>query len=134
MGVHRAIWIGFIVYGAAYAQVDFSRDIRPILSDRCFMCHGPDATHRQASLRFDTLDGGLARPEVQNEVLRRIAETGGDRMPPQGSGKAALTAREIGLVKAWVADGAKYRPFWSFVPTARPASGNSIDAKRQPER
>ncbi len=128
MGVHRAIWIGFIVYGAAYAQVDFSRDIRPILSDRCFMCHGPDATHRQASLRFDTPDGGLARPEVQNEVLRRIAETGGDRMPPQGSGKASLTAREIGLVKAWVADGAKYRPFWSFVPPARPASGNSIDA------
>ena len=133
MGVHRAIWVGFIVYGSIFVQiaagqVDFSRDIRPILSDRCFMCHGPDATHRQAGLRFDIAEGSLAKPEVQKEVLRRIAETGGDRMPPQGSGKAPLTTREIGLVKTWVADGAKYRPFWSFVPPVRPTGGNSIDS------
>ena len=128
MGVRITMWVGFIAYGSAVAQVDFSRDIRPLLSDRCFMCHGPDATHRQAGLRFDIADGGLGKPEVQREVLRRIADTGADRMPPADSGKTSLTAREIGLVKTWVADGVKYRPFWSFVPPVLPTTGDSIDA------
>ncbi|HXJ37649.1 MAG TPA: c-type cytochrome domain-containing protein, partial [Bryobacteraceae bacterium] len=109
-------------------QIEFNREIRPILSDRCFMCHGPDASHRQAGLRFDLPTGDLTRPEIQRELLRRVAETGNHRMPPASSGKAPLTEREIRLLRDWVAQGAKTQGFWSFIPPVRPASGNSIDA------
>ena len=104
----------------ALAQsIEFNRDIRPILSERCFSCHGPDAAHRQAGLRFDLQDGAKA---VGDEILRRVAS--GDpleRMPPPSSGKAKLSAHEIDLLRGWVAQGAPWQPFWSFIPPQRPA-------------
>ncbi len=105
--------------------VEFNKDIRPILSDHCFMCHGPDATHRQAGLRFDTPDGPAAvivpgHPE-QSEIIRRITATDGDQMPPTTSGKKPITPHEAELIRQWIAQGAKYQPFWSFIPPTRPA-------------
>src|SRR5436190_22929950 len=99
--------------------VDFNRDIRPILSDRCFACHGPDAARRQAGLRLD-VDGGAM--SVGEELLRRVAsEDPAEHMPPPSSGKAKLTPREIALLRAWIGQGAPWQPFWSFIPPRGPA-------------
>ena len=109
--------------------VSFNRDIRPILSDRCFTCHGPDAAHRQAGLRFDLAGAGKG---VEAELLRRIASSEeSERMPPPGSGKARLTAKEVDLLRRWVAQGTPWQPFWSFIPPQRPvppSSKNAIDS------
>jgi len=105
------------------APVEFNRDIRPILSDKCFACHGPDANHRKAGLRLD-LAGGTAlsgrramvpgKPEL-SELVRRIIATNALRMPPASTGKK-LSAAEIELLKRWVAQGAAYEPHWAYVP------------------
>jgi hypothetical protein len=99
--------------------VDFNRDIRPILSDRCFACHGPDASRRMAGLRLD-VDGGAKA--VGDKLLRRVSsEKDAERMPPPYSGKPKLTAAEIERLRSWIRQGAPSKPFWSFVPPQRPA-------------
>jgi hypothetical protein len=110
-------------------RVEFNRQIRPLLSDRCFRCHGPDANHREADLRLDTADGAQAdlggrqaivagNPD-ESELYARIASTdGAERMPPAAAGKP-LTAAEIALVRRWISEGAEYQPHWSFIPPKR---------------
>src|SRR5438105_2895613 len=124
---------GCLIPAAASSQeVEFNRDIRPILSDKCFPCHGPDATNRKTKLRFD-LESGYAitlrdgKPAVvpgdpeKSEVYQRISsENKAFRMPPAYMGRDRLKDGEIALVKEWIAQGAKWRPFWSFVPPKRP--------------
>lgn len=112
------------------AAIHFNRDIRPLLSDNCFQCHGPDAATRAADLRLDTLDGLLAKlgdhaivtpgkPE-QSELWRRIASADGDeQMPPSDSGKS-LTTAQIALLRRWIEEGARWEQHWSFVPPRRP--------------
>ncbi|MCR9247866.1 MAG: PSD1 and planctomycete cytochrome C domain-containing protein [bacterium] len=117
--------------GAAPA-VRFGRDIRPILSDKCFRCHGPDAGTRAADLRLDVRaaavadrDGGAAivpgNPEESLLWHRVTATDSGERMPPPESQKPALTAAELALVRTWIAAGAPYEEHWSFTPPQRPA-------------
>ncbi len=97
----------------------FNRDIRPILSDHCLMCHGPDAANRQANLRLDLPNGTRG---LESEILRRIGSTDdAERMPPAGSGKTRLSTPEIELVRRWLGQGAPWEPFWSFIPPKRPA-------------
>ncbi|MDQ1469262.1 MAG: hypothetical protein QOJ99_742, partial [Bryobacterales bacterium] len=121
--------LGVAITSAASGQrIEFNRDIRPILSDRCFTCHGPDATHRQAGIRFDIPTAG--RPPAPAEILRRITATDSDRMPPESSGKAKLSSHEIELMRNWIAQGQPWQPFWSFIPPRRPevpAGVNPID-------
>ncbi len=112
------------------STVQFNRDIRPILSDKCFACHGPDPTHREADLRLDTEDGASAdlggyqaiapgKPE-ESELITRITSQDADlRMPPADSGKQ-LAAAEIETLTRWIAEGAKYQQHWSLVPPSRP--------------
>lgn len=112
------------------ATVDFNRDIRPVLSDRCFTCHGPDAAAKKIKLRLDSEAGMLADlgghaavvpgDAEKSELVRRI--TAGKpalRMPPVYSG-LKLSEREIGLLKQWVAEGAKWQKHWSLIPPQRP--------------
>ena len=95
--------VTLLVPALSAQTIDFNRDIRPIFSERCFACHGPDASHRQAGLRFD-LEGGARA--VGDEILRRIASDDPlERMPPPSSGKAKLTAHEIELLGAWIRAG-----------------------------
>ncbi|MBC8114682.1 MAG: DUF1549 domain-containing protein, partial [Candidatus Saccharimonas sp.] len=113
------------------ARVEFNRDIRPILSDNCFACHGPDEKTRQAGLRFDVAElaktklasGGTALVPGklgESELARRIvAIDPNQHMPPADSGKR-LTARQIELLKRWIEQGAEYQPHWSFVTPKRP--------------
>lgn len=106
----------------AHAQpIEFNRDIRPILSDRCFTCHGPDATHRQAGIRFDVPSTASTVHPAPAEILRRIRATDSDRMPPESSGKAKLTPHETDLITRWIAQGQPWQPFWSFIRPQRPA-------------
>src|SRR5580698_1175077 len=120
-----------VVAIAASAQpVAFNQSIRPVLSDHCFTCHGPDAANRQANLRLDLPNGARG---LESELLRRIAsQDDGERMPPPGSGKPRLTAAEVELIRRWVAQGTPWQPFWSFIPPQRPAvpknARNPIDS------
>ncbi|MEX0703325.1 MAG: DUF1553 domain-containing protein [Planctomycetales bacterium] len=118
-------------YAAADEKVDFSRDIRPLLSDRCFQCHGPGETDRQAGLRLDLRDGATGELEsgeraivpgqaAESEMYRRIAaEDEFTRMPPPDSGKS-LSKDEIDLLRRWIDQGAEYQGHWAFVPPRRP--------------
>src|SRR5579872_1456130 len=115
----------------AAARLDYDRDIRPIISDACFKCHGFDERQRQAGLRLDTQAGAYAKrasgraavapghPEL-SEVYRRISDTGPLHMPPAGSGKTIKPA-QAALIKQWIAQGGVYKQHWSFVPPVRPA-------------
>ncbi len=113
-------------------SIDFNRDIRPILSNNCFGCHGRDAQKRQAGLRLDvreqaikTLESGATavspKRADQSELLSRVTSADADlRMPPADSG-AALSAQQIELLKLWIEQGARYAPHWAFVKPQRPA-------------
>ncbi len=113
-------------------KVDFQRQIRPLLADKCFACHGRDAEHREGSLRLDeraaALKGGDSeQPAIvpgkpgQSELVRRIlASDDAERMPPPDS-KKSLSAAEKELLKQWVAEGAEYQSHWAFTAPVRPA-------------
>lgn len=107
-----------------HAAVDFNREIRPILSDRCFACHGPDAGNRRADLR---LDQEASLKSKTGAILERInATSAGRRMPPAFAGPA-LSERETGLLKQWIAEGAAFQKHWSLMPPRRDAA-QSIDS------
>src|SRR5262245_60313203 len=119
------------VMGRTEEVVSFNRDIRPILSNNCFLCHGPDEKGRKADLRLDIekeafadLGGQAAivpgRPE-ESELIRRITGVEkGKIMPPRKTGKT-LSPQEIDLLTRWVKQGARYAQHWSYVKPARPA-------------
>jgi hypothetical protein len=98
---------------------EFNRDIRPILSDKCFTCHGPDAANRKTKMRLD-IESGVTVP--YSEIIRRItSENKTVRMPPAYLGREKLSDKEISLIHEWIDQGAKWQPFWSFIPPQRPA-------------
>jgi hypothetical protein len=124
----------------AAPPVDFNRDIKPILSNNCFKCHGPDAAARKGGsdgLRLDTFEGATADlggysavvPDnlEQSALVARVSSADPDeRMPPVTSGKK-LTAHEIELLSAWVGSGAKYAGHWSYVKPVRPSPSQVAD-------
>src|SRR5262245_51372419 len=111
-------------------QVSFNRDIRPILSQKCFPCHGPDAKTRKARLRLDQRSdavadrGGYAAfvpgKAASSEVLLRVlSDTPGKIMPPPKREKR-LTQREVQLLRDWIDQGAAYEKLWALEPLAKP--------------
>jgi hypothetical protein len=121
------------------AAVEFNRDIRPILSDNCFACHGPDKNKREADLRLDTEAGLLGsdgkpgavvpgKPD-DSELWRRITSADeGERMPPPEFHKE-LTDRDRQLIRRWIEQGAKWEGHWAFLPIKRPAAPTVDDAR-----
>lgn len=110
--------------------IRFNRDVRPILADNCFPCHGPDKDKRQAKLRLDTQDGLFGNREGRvpvapgdpnrSELFRRISTADkDDSMPPTKTGKA-LKASEVALLRRWIEQGAKWEGHWAFNPPVRP--------------
>lgn len=106
--------------------VEFNRDIRPILSDNCFFCHGPDKNKREADLRLDTIEGlhgsdgrpGALMPgkPEDSELFQRIVSLDKDRkMPPAESGKS-LSERDILMLKKWIEQGGQFEGHWAFLP------------------
>ncbi|MGE5191534.1 MAG: c-type cytochrome domain-containing protein, partial [Deltaproteobacteria bacterium] len=107
-------------------DVDFTRDVRPILSRHCFKCHGPDEKARKGELRLDVREGALkggstgekaivpGKPD-DSEVVRRILSDDENEVMPPPSAKLPLTAAQKEILRRWVAQGAAYVPHWAFV-------------------
>ncbi len=117
---------GLGVRGHAEEPISFNRDIRPILSDNCFPCHGPDAGERKADLRLDLRSSAVGEGAItpgapeRSELLRRVAaKDPDDRMPPPEMGKV-LTGAQRKLLSRWIAEGAPYESHWAFIPPERP--------------
>ena len=111
--------------------ISFNRDVRPILSDRCFACHGFDEKKREAKLRLDTFEGATALRESgiailpgkpdESQVMERILSDDPDvQMPPPTSNKHRLSPAEVAIIRQWISQGAEYQKHWSFLPIARP--------------
>jgi hypothetical protein len=130
-----AVAVAWAFVGASLAgeapAVGYRRDVLPILSDRCFKCHGPDSATRQAGLRLDQRDAATAKLEsdaraivpgdaAASAMIARIESADDDlKMPPVDSGKV-LSDAEKAVLRQWVAQGAKYELHWAFVPPVRP--------------
>lgn len=124
---------------SADEPVSFSRDVLPILSDRCFYCHGPDDGEREADLRLDqrtdVIDSGVIVPgdPDASEFITRVTTDDADlRMPPVDSHRKSLTEREIQVLRSWITDGAEWGRHWAFEQPARPnipdTQTNPVDA------
>ena len=120
-----------IAAGRMPEVVQFNRHIRPILTDKCLHCHGPDEKTREADLRLDDgqeliLDRGgyhvvvAGKPQKSELFLRLTTDDADEQMPPVESEKQ-LTADEIKLIRLWIAQGAKFQKHWAFIPPRRPA-------------
>ena len=138
---HRSVRVaGVVLVGALLLArtmaapqeyVDFNRDIRPLLADHCYQCHGPDAAKRKAGLRLDQREGALAKLEsgaaaitpgnpAASSLLQRITSSDDEeRMPPAKTGKV-LSPDQVALLKRWIADGAEWKPHWAYIPPERP--------------
>jgi hypothetical protein len=117
--------------GAAIPQIDFDRQIRPLLADRCFHCHGPDEQANDSSLRLDRKDDAFAdlggyraivpHKPADSELIARITSTDADeQMPPPDSGRK-LSKDEIELLRRWIEEGASWQQHWSFAPVQQPS-------------
>ena len=112
-------------------KLEFGRDVRSILSNNCFKCHGPDEKQRQGGLRLDQREGAVAKLDSgkigivagkwsESEVIARMTTDNPDlKMPPPASGKK-VSAEQIATLKRWIDEGAEYKPHWSFVAPTRP--------------
>ncbi|HWQ32173.1 MAG TPA: PSD1 and planctomycete cytochrome C domain-containing protein [Blastocatellia bacterium] len=113
-------------------EISFNRDIRPIFSDTCFRCHGPDRNARKAGLRLDLRDEATKKTRTgiipivpgkpdESEIIRRILTTDENELMPPKEAHKTLTAQQKELIRRWVAEGAKYEGHWAYQPIKRPA-------------
>lgn len=134
-----ATWLALVTPAWAQPSIDFNRDVRPILSNKCFACHGPDDGKREAGLRLD--DFKIATHELESgataivpripdasEAIRRItSEDDIERMPPAKFGKP-LSQAEVDILRRWIEQGAHYAMHWSYVRPVRPESPSTAEA------
>jgi hypothetical protein len=130
LGMLACLFAG--VATAAEPRLDFNRDVKPILSDRCFSCHGPDHEDRQAGLRLDLRDAAIAALDsglmavvpgepAKSEIIARITSTDPDVVMPPPRINKPITPAEAEILKRWIAEGAEYRGHWAFERVERPA-------------
>ena len=118
---------------ALAGAIDFNFDVRPVLSDRCFFCHGPDEENRKGKLRLDTAEG--AKEVIANgELMARITSTDPDEQMPPPESNLSISKPEVAAIREWIAAGADYKDHWAFIPLqpvpvpGGAESGNPIDA------
>jgi hypothetical protein len=102
---------------AAPKPVDFLREVRPILSDACFQCHGPDESTRMANLRLDSKESALPKAA---KILERVTESRAARKRPPQHAKVQLNEGQVSILKRWVEEGASWSEHWSFIPPKSP--------------
>jgi mono/diheme cytochrome c family protein len=111
--------------GAA-GKIEFNRDIRPILAENCFRCHGPDSASRQADLRLDRREVAVSTGAItpgkpdESKLIRRIFSADPKEMMPPPSSKKKLSDAERETLRRWILDGAEYQRHWSLIPPSRP--------------
>lgn len=122
---------------SAPAPVEFNRDIRPILSDNCFYCHGNDASHRKAKLRLDIREEALKKKAFvpgdaeASELIKRLSLTDPDEVMPPPDSHKKLTPEQKELLRRWIAEGAKYQNHWSYEAPSKaavPSADKAIDS------
>ncbi|HLX45660.1 MAG TPA: DUF1553 domain-containing protein [Bryobacteraceae bacterium] len=123
--------LSYVLAAAPDPPVNFQRQIRPILSDNCFQCHGPDEGARMANLRLDIREGAYAtrkngaviapgRPD-ESLLIRRVTSSSAATVMPPASSHKSLTTEQKDLLRRWVAQGAPWKDHWAFVAPVRPA-------------
>jgi hypothetical protein len=124
--------VGFAAYARATdppprgKKIGYNQFIRPILSDNCFYCHGPDKNHRQAELRLDVFDAAVAKGAIvpgkpdESELVHRIMSDNKDSLMPPPDTHKSLTDAQKALLKTWIAQGAVYEPHWAYIAPVRP--------------
>ena len=121
------------------AKVDYNEDVRPILSENCFYCHGPDGNKRKAKLRLDVREAALEKKAFvpgdaeASELIKRLVSTDSDEVMPPPDSHRTLTAAQKEILKRWIAEGAEYKQHWAYVTPVRsalPANGEKhpVDA------
>lgn len=116
-------------------KITYNRDVRPILSDNCFYCHGPDKNHRDGKFRLDVRDSALAKGAIvpgkisASKLVDRIFSSDPDDVMPPPKTHKSLTAAQKNTLKQWVAQGAEYEPFWAYVVPKRPPIPQVVDGK-----
>ncbi len=135
-----ALILGPAAMAAGETAVQFNRDIRPIFSENCYSCHGPDEATRMTALRLDTEEGATAalagrrkaidpgNPDSSELYLRISTADVARRMPPAALGHDRLADRDVGLIRRWIEQGAKWQGHWAFTPPRTPG----IPADRHP--
>lgn len=101
------------------SALSYTTDVRPLLSQNCFACHGPDEEERKGGLRLDV----AGETDFDEVIARIISDDPDDRMPPPESNKT-LDAAQIATIREWIGTGATYEPHWAFVPPAAPPIGH----------
>jgi hypothetical protein len=141
--IYTVLFVG--VSANAATKLDFNRDIRPILSDNCFACHGFDAKKRKADLRLDTAEGAYAvidgvqaiKPgDVKaSSIIERIVSADADEVMPPPESHKKITAKQLETLKLWISQGAEYKQHWAFEKPVKAAEpkvsgkiGNAVDA------
>lgn len=116
-----ALALGSVLATTVSGQIDFNRQVRPILANHCLQCHGPDSNNRQADLRLDTQADAMQSAIVagkphESPLIHRIESTDPDEVMPPGHLGKPLSADQISILKDWIAQGAKYSEHWAFEP------------------
>ncbi|MGI8602467.1 MAG: PSD1 and planctomycete cytochrome C domain-containing protein [Verrucomicrobiales bacterium] len=129
---------------AVAVPLQFNRDVRPILSNNCFFCHGPDKNHRKKNLRLDQRESALEKKAIvpgqadASELVKRIFTEDADELMPPPDSHRSLKPAEKEILRRWISEGAEYQPHWAYIVPVRPAvpeakmpgaeRGNPIDA------
>ena len=130
MLIDKCKWMLFLTLVGIKAYsvpVDYTHDVRPILAENCFYCHGQDAAKRKAKLRLDTKEGQRANDiiipgDVENsELIARIFSADEDEHMPPKSSNRQLTDEQKAILNRWVKEGAVFAPHWSFTSLKRPS-------------
>src|SRR3954463_13007700 len=122
---------------AANTAIQYNRDVRPILFENCFACHGPDSASRQAELRLDKRQVAVDKKAIvpgdpeASEVIRRILSDDAEEQMPPPVTKKKLTDAQKKLLTDWIKKGAEYEAHWSLIP---PVRANVPEIKSEPER
>ena len=132
-------WLGLFLAFPAMAEekISYNRDIRPILSDKCFHCHGPDQKTRKGKFRLDVREDAVVKGAIvpgkpkESELINRIFTANADDLMPPADEHKTLTVTQKELLRRWIATGAKYEKHWAYVPPVKavtPPGKNPIDA------
>lgn len=131
---HKVLLIGFVLTYtslpneafAASGMVQYNRDIRPILNDNCFACHGPDEKKRAAELRLDIREAAIDKQAIvpgkpdDSSIIKRILSTDENEVMPPPSSHKTLTQSQKDLLRAWIAEGAQYQGHWAYITPTKP--------------